>query len=1237
MQVLQSVNGGITSPAGIGTTLIDTREGSWLVLLPGWNCVTSGAYVPLPAVSVTDSAGNLWQQAAITVPGTAPTRCAVWVAPNAEAVAWVSAGLTGGAAAAAWTVAEITGMPQAAVLDFSVGTSGSGTALSLSWTAAGAGIGFALVAAGSAPVTIATPPSGWTSLGTATAGAGSAGTTVFPYYSQMGAGGGTTSLTLGSAAPFSYALCSLTASASPPPQQSQNFPLVIVEAAFGAQPGNISASADYLFSSEYVTWTDITARAIGPAVTSRIKCSRGRQYQLQQQETGTCAIPLSNVDGAFTPTAPGSPYYSNALNEDMSFQAGLGQWTPYHGLTLSSSTAFTYASAPGAVVQYSMLLTPPGATSAPGAFENVFMPVNPNYPYSGSFWVYCPAGWAGGMQCVMHWYSNPATSILNQTGPAVSIPAGQWTQVTMPDVTPAAGSRYMQFGLQAVGAPAGTTLFYVAEAAVVTGPATVQTGLVVPVTPIRVTAWWQGRRYPVWSGYAQQWPQEWPDMPQWGFSGLKAADALGVAAAGQMQSALIGEVLTDNPYAYLPCNETYTTAITGATPANPFVYPGGYFAPADANGLIAINRASGNQVTGTYADGTSQQVSTGLAMNFLGDSGTGMGASGYSAQVNGQRGPSMIYTDPGLPAVASSASPGGFTVEFWFNWDGTATSSSGAPAITLLTGYGPPSSYFASDVQDNGGLLLASIVGDSPNLPELEVAFGNSSGFLSTVTPSSLPQHCVIEILPGSPPTFTAWLNGQSMGAPQTFIPVVTLQALVLGPGRYSYDCATTIISNDGYAAQNYAAGHLAVYPYLLPQARITAHYEAGIAGWSGTDAATRFSQILTWGQLGLKRGGYNAASATGVPEITQIGPAYSLSGQSAAAAEFALAQSEGGSYRTQANGSLIYLERDIGYNQPVSATLADGTVTAPVILNTDPGFATGLAGWTATGGSVTYSPGNAYGTLGSLLISPSGTATASSPSFAYNGGTAAAGFWVNSPTGGTVTCGAVTSAGTASLALGLSAGAWEFAPVPVPAAAGVSSASLTVRGGTAPFYLAYAGMWYSPGNVPYNPKSSYGFDQTYIYNEAAATQQDGPNQLITYDNRGTASQAQYFRRSALTFSQQNVVSPYDVSDITTWSLAEYQQPSLHVSAVTVDAASNPLAAFPVVLSLDGGDTTLVNRSPVGGAPITETGTVERVQHDIGPGYWRTGYQLSPYGPGEAVLCADTAGFDTPATTTLGW
>ena len=88
----------------------------------------------------------------------------------------------------------------------------------------------------------------------------------------------------------------------------------------------------------------------------------------------------------------------------------------------------------------------------------------------------------------------------------------------------------------------------------------------------------------------------------------------------------------------------------------------------------------------------------------------------------------------------------------------------------------------------------------------------------------------------------------------------------------------------------------------------------------------------------------------------------------------------------------------------------------------------------------------------------------------------------------------------------------------------------------------------------------------------------------------------------------------------------------------TVTASSNPQVAFPAVLSLDIGDVVTVTRRPVGGAPVSETGIIERVKHSIGPGKWETTYQLSPYTVEGAVLAVNGTG-DTglAADNSLGW
>ena len=201
-------------------------------------------------------------------------------------------------------------------------------------------------------------------------------------------------------------------------------------------------------------------------------------------------------------------------------------------------------------------------------------------------------------------------------------------------------------------------MFYLAEAALVAGPNPVQTGLVRLLTPVRVTAWWNGHRYPVWFGYIERYPQAWPDLPQWGFCQITATDAVAVASVANMYSAVQGDILADQPYAYLPATSSTPQRQQGPTTI---------YTPLDANGLIAVDYATPNQVPGVYSDGLAAQANTGLAINLLGDQNTGMGTSGYQAQDSGDRGPGMIYYDQSLPANSTGS---GLTTEFWFLYGG---------------------------------------------------------------------------------------------------------------------------------------------------------------------------------------------------------------------------------------------------------------------------------------------------------------------------------------------------------------------------------------------------------------------------------------------------------------------------------------------------------------------------------------------------------------------------------------
>lgn len=1248
--IVQTVSGGTVNDYGIGTTTITTAKGNSIVVFAGWQGTSFAANVQLPAISVSDSAGNLWKQIDISSPSgsTTWTRGAVWIAVNARSVGWVSVSVTGASLAAGWLIAEIRGLPQNVALDFALAQNAVASSASITGTGSAQGVGFAMVSGAGSALTVSAGPSGWTALTRVPQGSSGYGISVMPYWNpSVPYGSNTLNFTLSTSDNFNVLYCQILYSTSPPAQYSTQFPLTVVEAAFGANPGLVSSSAEFTYSSEGVLWQDISSRVIGGPAEGRMTASRGKQYELSQAEAGTLEMMLDNHDGAFTPTYPGSPYYSNAINQNMAFANGVtAPWTGALG-TIGSSTLFAFASGLNAVALWSMTFTPNGVNSGPG-FTSEFVPVNPNYTYSYSFWIYSAAGWASGINAAIVFYNSAKTVLGTTSGTTSAIPAATWTQFTVTGAVPPAGTFYAVAEGIFSGTPTAVP-FYICEAALVTGSSAVRTGLVALLTPVRVTTWWDGVQYAIWQGFVERWPQTWPEMPQWGFSKVTAIDAVGVMASISMSSALVSDVLIDNPYAYLPCNEQYTVATVGSTSAFPVLFGNSpYYTPADANGLIALNKATGNQVTGTYSDGQAfQQVSTGVAMNFFGDNSTGAGSTGYQAVLFGHRGPCMIYADPALSALSNVST--GFTIEFWFTWTG-GPNGTAASSITLLTAYGPASSFWwktPAPPLANGAFLSVDIVSTGTS-NALNVTVNQSLITGPAVIPSSSPQHVVLLFNPAGI-SVVAYLNGALAGSVGVNITPLNMQAITLGPGTYSYSCNNSDLYS---AAFNYAGGHLAVYPYQLTPGRIASHYQTGATGYSGVSAAFRFAQVASWTLAGMKRGGYYTLGATGVAEATQIGPAYALSGASAAEGINQVAQSEGGQFFVAADGTATYIERQFFYNTDNSALFGDNATSDTVPLNLNPAFITGTTGWTASSGSVTTSAVS-YGGNGSGLFTPSGsggTATLYTSTFPATALTAYdAGAWIQSPGGygsmQTVMTWLNSSGGTISTAassvFAAPGGSWVFAFLEALGPAGVATGKFGIREISSPrasdtFYTAYGSVIQHSTEVPFLKETEFGFDNTFVYNEVTSTQEDGPSQSISADYRDTVSQGQYFRRSALGF-QQNVVSPYDIADITTWSATQYKQPSVHLSTMTVNVSSNPLVGFPVVLHLDIGDIVTVTRRPVGGGEITIQGVIERIQTEIGARSWQVTYQISPYAPQNSILCADTNGFNVPATTTLGW
>lgn len=282
---------------------VETGSGNTLIAFVGWN----GAAIN-PVSNLADDAHNWWQHLG-TSSVSGDTRCAIWVAANAQAAECVSVGLSWFAQGLTVIVAEMAGLPVWASLDVAVSAfSNSAASLALSYTTTQADIAFAAICQGNNGASI-TKPGSWSTIGKVAAndpaGAGGpADTGLSAYWRIEPAQSVTPSWTASGTTPLSGVVAAISLSPAAPVQKNPNWPGLHAEMALGYQPGDVTAMP---------VWTDVTTRLIGASGDSTLSSTRGRQYESEGPEAGDLTIQLNNADGALTPGNTASPYYPNIL------------------------------------------------------------------------------------------------------------------------------------------------------------------------------------------------------------------------------------------------------------------------------------------------------------------------------------------------------------------------------------------------------------------------------------------------------------------------------------------------------------------------------------------------------------------------------------------------------------------------------------------------------------------------------------------------------------------------------------------------------------------------------------------------------------------------------------------------------------------------------------------------------------------------------------------------------------
>lgn len=292
---------------GLQGSNVTNTKGNALVAILG---LGSGSQSTLPRFNVADNARNYWQFAGTRFDKTATRnrRVDVFVAPNADPATFVSVAESWYTDGVAGVILEVSGFPAYAQVDFIASNGGSPTSsIAVSGTATASDVvigGLLISGTGSTP---SVTPTGVVDLATVSTGSSSTDMTsqnLYPATVLASAGAFSASWAFSGTLKCEAIMVGFLTAPAAPSQPNPNWPSMQIRAAFGYQPGDVSA---------YPSWTDLTTRAIDENGQSVVKTSRGREYELAQAEAGETSITFGNFDGAFNPNNAASPFYPNVL------------------------------------------------------------------------------------------------------------------------------------------------------------------------------------------------------------------------------------------------------------------------------------------------------------------------------------------------------------------------------------------------------------------------------------------------------------------------------------------------------------------------------------------------------------------------------------------------------------------------------------------------------------------------------------------------------------------------------------------------------------------------------------------------------------------------------------------------------------------------------------------------------------------------------------------------------------
>lgn len=630
-------------------------------------------------------------------------------------------------------------------------------------------------------------------------------------------------------------------------------------------------------------WCSVKGRTLGQIATNR-----GRQYELDQVQTGTWTGSLENTDAALDPANTSSPFYPNVLPYRM-FRHRAQYPATINMLTADQATALyaSQGSSPSGLPAW--VTTSGGAESLSCAYSSTIgtnyynVGINASAQFQGvlfsgfsitpgaTYTAQCQANSANGVTAGIYldWRDCQGNHISYSSGAitALAAPPAR-TQLTVTGTAPA----------NAAGA-----MILVQNTTVIATATTMALWNIQVEQNSSASAWVQpGTWYSVFTGYVERWPQSWNANGQFGLSNLTVVDAFGYLSQTKLLSCAYMEMLAAGPDFLFPLDEPSGNSLFYDLTAK--------LAPA---GILVSQGGSAAQV----APGDSLKTNLGLLPQGIG--GPAVLFSNQSSSYAG-------YASVALPTSPPELTSSGWTRTFAFRCTSTAWPGAGAE-VTLW------------DIRDDYG---NSVRFDGVQSGPLSVLVSQnatstySSGTgLTSICDSNW--HQVILTCSSDGKTFSFYFDGTlinqqtlaSDGRP-SFAGQVWDQ---VGADVYNYQGASNGYSGD--------IALVAQYPFPLTASQVSQIYSAfryGGSGWGVASSTTRYQDILRWGKWqGLQyEDNYPSGECVAYGPATELAATAADTGTDVVTALQTVVDTDAGTHYVAADGTVTFRARRARYNQ---------------------------------------------------------------------------------------------------------------------------------------------------------------------------------------------------------------------------------------------------------------------------------------------------------------------------------